>query len=78
MAIHRRWVLGPLWIPLCAIILSSVGCARKVKTQLTEIEVWRDATTLAEDITTSLDANNIETVRKNNAAIMQTLKGVKK
>jgi len=32
-------LLSPFWISICAMVLSSLGCAHKASTQLTEVEV---------------------------------------
>jgi membrane fusion protein (multidrug efflux system) len=39
LASRQRRVLGPLWIAACAMVLSSVGCAHKANTPLTEVVV---------------------------------------
>ena len=39
LASRQRRVLTPLWIAACAMVLSSVGCAHKANTPLTEVEV---------------------------------------
>jgi hypothetical protein len=41
VANHHALSTSLRWIPACVIVLGSVGCAHKVTTSLTEVEVAR-------------------------------------